>query len=84
VLTCIGEIFVGRVAASLLRAVGLPELITRTLDEYEALALKLATDPVVIASVWQELDGNRKTDNTDRLRRHIESAYMTMGDRAAR
>jgi protein O-GlcNAc transferase len=67
--------------------VGLPELVTRSLDEYEALALKLASDPVLIASVRQKLDGNRKTCplfNTDRLRRHIESAYMTMGDRAAR
>jgi protein O-GlcNAc transferase len=81
VLTCMGESFVGRVAASLLRAVGLPELVTRSLDEYEALALKLATDPVQIASVRQKLDGVRKTGplfNTDRLRRHIESAYMTM------
>jgi len=87
VLTCMGESFVGRVAASLLRAVGLPELVTRSLDEYEALALKLATDPVLIASVRQKLDGARKTCplfNTDRLRRHIESAYMTMRDIAQR
>jgi protein O-GlcNAc transferase len=87
VLTCMGENFVGRVAASLLNAVGLPELATRNLDEYEALALKLASDPVLIASVRQKLDGNRKTYplfNTDRLRRHIESAYMTMWDIAQR
>ena len=87
VLTCMGENFVGRVAASLLTAVGLPELVTRSLDEYEALALKLATDPVLIASVRQKLDGARKTCplfNTDRLRRHIESAYMTMRDIAQR
>jgi protein O-GlcNAc transferase len=87
VLTCMGENFVGRVAASLLNAVGLPELVTRSLDEYEALALKLASDPVLIASVRQKLDGNRKTYplfNTDRLRRHIESAYMTMWDIAQR
>src|SRR5262245_60626603 len=87
VLTCMGENFVGRVAASLLNAVGLPELVTRSLDEYEALALKLASDPILIASVRQRLDGNRKTYplfNTDRLRRHIESAYMTMWDMAQR
>jgi protein O-GlcNAc transferase len=87
VLTCMGESFVGRVAASLLRAVGLPELVTRSLDEYEALALKLATDPVVIAAVRQKLDGNCKTYplfNTDRLRHHIEKAYMTMWDIAQR
>jgi protein O-GlcNAc transferase len=87
VLTCMGENFVGRVAASLLNAVGLPEFVTRSLDEYEALALKLASDPMLIASVRQKLDGNRKAYplfNTDRLRRHIESAYMTMRDIAQR
>jgi predicted O-linked N-acetylglucosamine transferase (SPINDLY family) len=71
------------VAASLLSAVGLPELVTRSLDEYEALALKLATDPALIASIRQKLDGNRKACplfDTDRLRRHIERAYMTMWD----
>src|SRR5262249_58828231 len=61
VLTCIGESFIGRVAAGLLNAVGLPELITRSLDEYEALAVKLATDPVLMFSVRERLDGNRKT-----------------------
>jgi predicted O-linked N-acetylglucosamine transferase (SPINDLY family) len=81
VLTCIGGSFVGRVAASLLCAVGLPELITRSLDEYEALALKLATDPALIASLQQKLDRNRKTCplfDTDRLRHGIERAYITM------
>jgi protein O-GlcNAc transferase len=87
VLTCMGESFIGRVAASLLGAVGLPELVTRSLDEYEGLALKLATDPVLIASVRQKLDANRKTSplfDTDRLRRQIEHAYMTMWDIAQR
>ena len=87
VLTCMGESFIGRVAASLLGAVGLPELVTRSLDEYEALALKLATDPVLMASIRQKLDANCKTSplfDTDRLRRHIEHAYMTMWDIAQR
>jgi protein O-GlcNAc transferase len=87
VLTCIGESFIGRVAASLLGAVGLPELVARSLEEYEALALKFATDPVLIASLRQKLDANRKTSplfDTDRLRRHIEHAYMTMWDIAQR
>jgi protein O-GlcNAc transferase len=87
VLTCMGESFVGRVAASLLSAVGLPELVTRSLDEYEALALKLATDPALIASITQKLEGNRKTCplfDTDRLRRDIERAYVTMWDIARR
>jgi protein O-GlcNAc transferase len=87
VLTCMGESFVGRVAASLLGAVGLPELVTRSLDDYEALALKLATDPMLITSIRQKLDANRKTSplfDTDRLRRHIEHAYMMMWDIAQR
>jgi protein O-GlcNAc transferase len=87
VLTCLGESFAGRVAASLLGAAGVPELITRGLDEYEALALKLATDPALIASIRQKLDGNRKTCplfDTDRLRRDIERAYVTMWDIARR
>src|SRR6202043_4116500 len=45
VLTCLGETFADRVAASLLKAIGLDALITRTLAEYEALALRLARDP---------------------------------------
>ena len=55
VLTCLGESFAGRVAASLLNAVGLPELITRSLEEYEALALRLAQDPVLLASLKAKL-----------------------------
>src|SRR6516164_1450713 len=87
VLTCMGESFVGRVAASLLSAAGVPELITRSLDEYEALALKLATDPTLIAAIRQKLDRNRDTCplfDTDRLRRDIERAYVTMWDMARR
>ena len=41
VVTCIGRAFAGRVGASLLRAVGLPELVTTSLADYEALALRL-------------------------------------------
>jgi len=87
VLTCMGETFVGRVAASLLSAVGLPELITRSLDEYEALALKLATDPGQIASLRKKLAGNCETSplfDTDQTRRHIERAYVMMWDIAQR
>jgi protein O-GlcNAc transferase len=81
VLTCLGETFAGRVAASLLRAVGLPELITTTLDEYEALALKLASDPALLASIKAKLARNRDTYplfDTARFTRHIEAAYATM------
>src|SRR2546430_5415294 len=50
-VTCLGNSFVGRVAASLLDAVGLPELITTSLGDYEALALKLACDPLLLESL---------------------------------
>jgi predicted O-linked N-acetylglucosamine transferase (SPINDLY family) len=48
-LTCLGEAFAGRVAASLLKAIGLDAVITRTFAEYEALALRLARDPAQLA-----------------------------------
>ncbi len=81
VLTCMGNIFPGRVAASLLKAVGLPELITENLSDYEALALKLATVPASLAELKSRLARNRLTHplfDTDRFRRHIEAAYVTI------
>jgi len=80
-VTCQGQAFAGRVAASLLHAVGLPELVTHSLEEYEALALKLAADGSLLQSVRQKLAGNRGTHplfDTNRFRRHIEAAYTTM------
>ena len=81
VLTCLGSTFVGRVAASALQAIGLPELVTNSLDEYEALALKLAGDPELLGSLRARLAQNRLSCplfDTTRLARHIESAYVTM------
>ena len=81
VLTCKGDVFVSRVAASLLEAIGLPELITTNLGDYEALALKLATEKPLLHSIRLKLLQNRTTCHlfdTDRFRRHIESAYTTM------
>jgi predicted O-linked N-acetylglucosamine transferase (SPINDLY family) len=81
VLTCAGEAFCSRVAASLLCAVGLPELVTHSLDDYEALALKLASDRTLLAEVREKLARNRLTFplfDTDRLRSHIEQAYERM------
>jgi predicted O-linked N-acetylglucosamine transferase (SPINDLY family) len=83
-VTLSGETFVSRVAASLLAAVGLPELATNTLADYEALALKLATTPALLAEKRQRLQANRMTAplfDTDRFRRHIEAAYLTMLER---
>jgi protein O-GlcNAc transferase len=84
VLTCLGETFAGRVAASLLKAVGLSELITTSLDEYEALALNLAHDPTLLAAIKRKLADNRNTYplfDTARFTSHIESAYVTMWER---
>jgi predicted O-linked N-acetylglucosamine transferase (SPINDLY family) len=81
VLTCRGQSFAGRVAASLLRAVGLPELIADDLAGYEALALKLATVSGELAALKARLTRNRLTHplfDIDRYRRHLETAYVTM------
>jgi len=82
-LTVRGEAFVGRMAASMLHAVGLPELVTDNLEEYEALALKLAKDSAVLAAIRRKLQDNlRRTPlfDTDRCRRYIEQAYTNMVD----
>ena len=81
VLTCVGTTFAGRVAASLNRAAGVDALVTQSLDEYEALALRFARDPVLLADVRKGLARNRDTCplfDTDRSRRAIEAAYAEM------
>jgi protein O-GlcNAc transferase len=83
VLTCRGETFAGRVAASQLHAIALPELVTSSLDEYEALALGLARDPVRLSELRRKLDRNRRNCplfDTARLCRHLEQAYQQMWD----
>lgn len=80
-LTCRGTTFAGRVAASLLYAVGLPELVTESRDAYETLALNLARNPTALAAVRQKLAQNRTQAalfDTERFTRHLESAYTTM------
>ena len=87
VLTCLGETFASRVAGSLLNSVGLPELVTHSLQEYEALALKLARDTALLAAIKEKLERNRETFplfNTQRFARHIEAAYATMSERLRR
>jgi predicted O-linked N-acetylglucosamine transferase (SPINDLY family) len=80
----LGETFPGRVAASLLTAVGLPELITHNLDDYEACALELATNPGKLRRLRQKLAANRSTaplfDST-LFTKHIETAYLAMWTR---
>jgi predicted O-linked N-acetylglucosamine transferase (SPINDLY family) len=87
VLTCLGSTFAGRVAGSLLNAVGLSELIVQSLDDYEALALRLAKDPDELALVKAKLARNRLSHplfNAGRFARHIENAYTTMWERYQR
>ncbi len=87
VVTCPGATFASRVAGSLLSAVGLPELITPSLEDYEALALRLARDPQRLAALRRKLARNRQTFplfDTERFTRHIEAAYTTMWQRAER
>lgn len=80
-LTCEGGTFAGRVAASLLRAADLPELVTATLADYEALALRLARDPALLGALKRRLTENRLNVplfKPERFARHIEAAYTTM------
>lgn len=83
VITMLGDTFAGRVAASLLHAVGLPELVTRSLQDYEALALKLAQAPEALAAVRRKLFANRPSAplfDVARYTRHLEAAYTRMWD----
>lgn len=85
VLTCLGETFAARMAASLLDASGLPELITRSLIEYEALAIELGTNPKKLSKIRKKLADNRYTStlfNTQSTTKHLENAYEQMVQRA--
>ena len=81
VLTCMGESFASRVAASLLCAIGLPELVTETHAGYEALAIELATNPTKLRGIKDELERNRLTTPLFDIAlfvEHIEAAYTKM------
>ena len=81
IVTLLGEGFAGRVAASLLGAVGLGELVTANLQEYEALALALARDPARLAGLKQKLEANRLTCalfDSARFTRNLEAAFEKM------
>ena len=80
-VTCYGESFAGRVAASLLKAVGIPELVAKNLNEYEALSLRLATERTLFKALRERLGKNRlrlPLFDTRRYRDHIEDAYTEM------
>ena len=81
VLTCEGNTAFARVAASQLHAIGLTELVTSSLPEYEALALRLARDPERLAAIRAKLICNRGTKplfDTARVTRNLETAYTNM------
>jgi predicted O-linked N-acetylglucosamine transferase (SPINDLY family) len=86
-ITCLGSTFAGRVGASLLRAVGLPELVTESLAAYERLAIDLARDAGKLGQLKARLAGNIKASplfDTERFCRHIERAFMVMHARHQR
>lgn len=85
VLTCLGTTFAGRVAASVLEAAGLPELVAGNFIEYEALALAFATDPGRLEALRGRLTAQRQTCplfDVQRYRRGLEAAYTLMWQRA--
>ncbi len=81
VITCAGRAMPGRVAGSLLRAVGLTDLITSSLEEYERLASRLARDPGLLQAIRAKLSRERERlplFDTPRYCRHLEAAYRHM------
>lgn len=84
VLTCMDQAFASRVAASLLNAIRLPELVASTQAGYEARAIELATNPEKLGQMAQRLAHNRDTTplfDTPRFIRHLERAYTEMYER---
>jgi len=84
VLTCMGSSFVSREAASVINAINLPELITSTQEQYESVAIELATDAEKLKIIKDKLASNLATAplyDTPLFTRHLESAYLTMYDR---
>jgi predicted O-linked N-acetylglucosamine transferase (SPINDLY family) len=84
ILTLMGQSFASRVAASLLHAIGLPELITSTQSEYEALAIELAKNPEKLNAIKTKLAANRLTTplfNTPLFTKNLEAAYLKIYER---
>ena len=87
VVTPSGGAFAARMAGSLLTAVGLPELIASSMEEYRGHALRLAQNPAALAEVKAKLARNKDTSplfDTKRFCRHLEAAYVTMWERIQR
>ena len=85
ILTIAGNTFAGRVCASLLKAVGLSDLIVETRLEYETLAIELAKDSKKLLSIKERLVKGQFTHplfDTKRLTQHIEEAYQIIISRS--
>jgi predicted O-linked N-acetylglucosamine transferase (SPINDLY family) len=81
VVTCMGGAFPSRVAGSLLHAAGVPELVTSSLADYEALALQLARDPARLAAIKGKLAATRTSTalcDADGFTRNLEAIYTSM------
>lgn len=81
VVTCKGRVFQSRVAASLLTAVGMPELIAGDPAAYETMALQLATNPALLQATREKLARNLRTQplyDSDRFRKAIEATYIAL------
>jgi predicted O-linked N-acetylglucosamine transferase (SPINDLY family) len=87
VLTCAGDAYASRISGSLLRAIGLSDLVATSLGEYEAIACRLAADAQALRAIRERLAVNRSRQplfDTDRFRRHLEAAFTTMCERYRR
>ena len=79
VVTKLGEGFAARVAGSLLKAVGLPELVTESEEEYEALILELAIKKHKLAKIKKKLERNRLSMSlfdTEKYTKHLEDGFQ--------
>jgi protein O-GlcNAc transferase len=87
IVSVIGSTFAGRVGASLLAAVGLPELVTQSLRDYEALARKLASEKDMLTALKVRLARNKGTHplfDTARFTKNLEAAFLAMWERQQR
>lgn len=85
VITLIGQSFASRVAASLLNAIGAPELIAQTPEDYEALAIRLGNHPHELSAIRKKLALNRSMSplfNTPIFTKNLEAAYIKMYERS--
>ena len=83
VITKLGNSFASRVAASILKAVGMPELIAQNEKEYENLILEIANSPIKLSKIKEKLSFNKLTKplfNSEMYISHLEDAYMQVFD----